>query len=238
MLVREWMSTPVITIDAKETIQTAINLLLDNHISLLPVIEDGKLVGIVTDRDLKRVSPSDACLLDFQNIMYHVSRLEVGSVMTKNPITVTPDLTVEETAEILLHNKISGVPVVDANGAIQGVITKEDLFSALISVTGFSQRGILFGFELEDRPGSIKEVTDIIRKYGERLVSIVSTYETAAQGYRHVYVRAFNIDRATLPELENELKEKARLLYIVDHKEGETKFYDTEHLPSAVNAKS
>ena len=202
MLVKDWMSSKVITVDVRDTVQGAINLLLDNDISLLPVMEDGKLVGVVTDRDLKRVSPSDACLLDFQNIMYHVARLEVGSVMTKNPVTVPPDFTLEETAEILLQNKISGAPVVDDTGKIVGIITKDDLFAAFMALTGVSQRGILFGFELEDRPGSIKEVTDIIRKYGERLVSIVSTYETASEGFRHVYVRAFNVDRDTLPQLE------------------------------------
>jgi acetoin utilization protein AcuB len=210
----------------RDTVQGAINLLLDNDISLLPVMEDGKLVGVVTDRDLKRVSPSDACLLDFQNIMYHVARLEVGSVMTKNPVTVPPDFTLEETAEILLQNKISGAPVVDDTGKIVGIITKDDLFAAFMALTGVSQRGILFGFELEDRPGSIKEVTDIIRKYGERLVSIVSTYETASEGFRHVYVRAFNVDRDTLPQLEQELQEKAKLLYMIDHKEHKSTFYD------------
>jgi acetoin utilization protein AcuB len=227
MLVKDWMSTKVVTIDARDTVQVAINLLLDNDISMLPVMEDGKLVGVVTDRDLKRVSPSDACLLDFQNIMYHVARIEVGTVMAKSPVTVPPDFTLEETAEILLHNKISSAPVVSDEGQVLGIITKDDLFAALMALTGVSQRGILFGFELEDRPGTIKEVTDIIRRYGERLVSIVSTYETAAEGFRHVYVRAFNVDRDTLPQLEQELRDKAKLLYMIDHKEHKSTFYNS-----------
>ncbi len=227
MLVRDWMSTKVITVDVRGTVQDAINLLLDNNIDMLPVLEAGKLVGVVTDRDLKRVSPSDACLLDFQNIMYHVARLEIGSVMTKNLVTVPWDYTLEQTAEILLQSKISGVPVVDDQERIVGIITKDDLFAALTALTGVSQRGILVGFEVEDRAGSIKEVTDIIRRYGERLVSIVTTYQTAPKGYRHVYVRVINVDRETLPQLEQELREKAKLLYMIDHKEGRSKFYDT-----------
>ena len=217
----------MVTIDVRDTVQAAINLLLDNDISTLPVMEDGKLVGVVTDRDLKRVSPSDACLLDFQNIMYHVARIEVGAVMAKSPVTVPQDFTLEETAEVLLHNKISGAPVVSDAGQVLGIITKDDLFAALMALTGVSQRGILFGFELEDRPGTIKEVTDIIRRYGERLVSIVSTYETAAEGFRHVYVRAFNVDRETLPQLEQELRDKAKLLYMIDHKEHKSTFYSS-----------
>jgi acetoin utilization protein AcuB len=218
MLVKDWMSTDVRTIDIKATIQQAINMLMEYHVSMLPVMDEGKLVGVVTDRDVKHASPSDACLLDFQNIMYHVARVEVGSIMSPKPITVRPDLTVEEAAEILLKYDISGVPVVDESGRIEGIITKDDIFSALIALSGLSHKGVLFGFRLEDRPGSIKEVTDIIREYGGRLVSIVSTYETAPEGFRHVYVRAFDIDRNRIEDLKQKLAETATILYIVDHK--------------------
>lgn len=224
MLVKDWMSTDVITINVHAKIQDAINTLMDHHVSMLPVMENGTLVGIVTDRDVKHASPSDACLLDFQNIMYHVARLDVGSIMSANPITVSPDLTIEETAEILLTNNISGVPVVDETGRIQGVITKDDIFSALISLSGLAHRGVLFGFRLEDRPGSIKEVTDIIRNCGGRLVSIVTTYEAAPAGYRNVYLRVFGIDRASLADLEKKLQAMGTLLYTIDHRENKRRF--------------
>jgi acetoin utilization protein AcuB len=216
MLVKDWMSTKVVTIDAGAPLQEAINLLMEHNISILPVTEDGKLVGIVTDRDVKRASPSDACLLDFQNIMYHVARKEVRSIMSKPPITVTLDHTIEETAEILLHNGISGAPVTDERGALKGIITKDDLFSALISLSGLSQKGVLFGFELEDRPGSIKEVTDVIRSIGGRLASIVSTYETAPEGLRHVYVSAFDLQPSSIAKIQEEFKQKGILLFKVD----------------------
>lgn len=225
MLVKDWMSTNVITIDVKATLQDAINLLMEHDISLLPVMEEGKLVGVVTDRDVKHASPSDACLLDFQNIMYHVARLEVGSIMNANPVTVPVNLTVEEAAEVLLQHNISGAPVVGDGGQVKGVITKNDLFAALISMTGLTKRGVSFGFQLKDSPGSIKEVTDVIRKYGGRLVSIVSTYEAVPEGYRQVYVRAFNVDRNTLSDLVQELRKISRLLYMVDHRDNTREFY-------------
>jgi acetoin utilization protein AcuB len=225
MLVKDWMSTNVITIDVKATLQDAINVMMEHGISLLPVMEDGKLVGVVTDRDVKHASPSDASLLDFQNIMYHVARLEVGSFMSQNPVTVPLDLTIEETAEILMQHDISGAPVVDDKGQVRGIITKNDLFAALMSMTGLTHRGVSFGFQVEDTAGSIKTITDVIRKYGGRLVSIVSTYETAPQGYRQVYVRAFNLDRGTFPELVQELQKMARLLYTVDHRDNKREFY-------------
>ena len=78
---------------------------------------------------------------------------------------------------------------------------------------------------LEDRPGSIKEVTDIIRRFHCRLFSIVTTYDKAPHGYRFVYVRAFNVNRERLPELKKALGETAKLLYTVDLKEGVRETY-------------
>jgi acetoin utilization protein AcuB len=226
MLVRDWMSKNVITIESTEPMQQAINLLMENHISMLPVMEEGKLVGIVTDRDLKRASPSDATLMDIQQVMYHLSRLEVGAIMSRYPVTVPDDFTIEETAEVLLNNNISGCPVVDSTGQIRGMVTKNDLFKALISLSGLAKRGIQFGFVVEDRPGSIKDITDILRGYDARLVSIMSSYEKVPEGYRLVYIRAFNMDRERVLALKEELKEKTRMIYMVDHRENKREFYE------------
>lgn len=225
MLVKDWMSAKVVTVNANDSMQHAINLLMENDISMMPVLEDGQLVGVVTDRDLKRASPSDAVMLDIQRILYLLSKLEVGAIMSRYPITLPMDLTVEEAAEILLKNKISGAPVVDASGRTTGIITKSDLFKAMMSLSGLSHRGVQFGFVLEDRPGSIKEVTDVIRSYGARLVSILSSYELAPEGHRNVYIRAFNIDREKLVNLKNELKKQAKMLYVVDHRENLREIY-------------
>lgn len=226
MLTKDWMSKDVISLNVTDTLRHAVNVSTESHISIMPVLEDGKLVGIVTDRDLKRASPSDATFLDIQEIVYHLSRLEVGAIMSRNPITVPPDFTMEETAEVLLANEISGVPVVDHEGNVIGIITKNDLFKAMISLAGLSKRGMQFGFLLEDRPGSIKEVTDVIRHYDCRLASILSSYEKAPEGYRHVYIRAFNVGRETLSQLLAELKSKAKLLYMVDHRENKREIYE------------
>lgn len=225
MLVRDWMSEKVVTVNANDSMQQAINLLLENDISMMPVLEDGQLVGVVTDRDLKRASPSDAVMLDIQRIMYLLSKLEVGAIMSRYPITLGIDHTLEEAAEILLKNKISGAPVIDASGNIKGVITKNDLFKAMMSLSGLSHRGVQFGFVLEDRPGSIKEVMDVIRHYDARLVSILSSYELAPEGYRNVYIRAFNINREKLVSLKEELKQKAKMLYVVDHRDNVREIY-------------
>jgi acetoin utilization protein AcuB len=145
--------------------------------------------------------------------------------MTKNPITVPLDYTVEEAAQILLEKKISGAPVVDLDGVVVGTITQTDIFKALVSLTGLNKRGISFALLLDDRPGSIKEVADIIRKHGGRMASILSSYDQVPEGQRKVYIRMYDVERSELPEVEKELKGAAKLLYMVDHSRNKREIY-------------
>ena len=225
MLVANWMSKNIITIDENDSMHDAMKLLKENGIRMLPVIEKGKLIGIVTDRDLKRASASDATSLEIHELFYLLTRIKVKNLMTKEVITVAPDFTVEETAQVLQKNRISGAPVVDADGQIVGTITKTDLFRVLISLTGVANGGIQFGLQVEDRPGSIKEVADIIRMYGGRMVSILSSYDEVPEGYRKVYIRMRSIERTELQKLIQQLESTAGLLYMVDHTEKNRKIF-------------
>jgi len=132
MLVKNWMAKNVVTIDEDESMQEALRRMKQHNIRLLPVLKNGKLTGVLTDRDLKRASASDATTLDVHELLYLVSKIKVKTIMTKNPIFIAPELTVEETAEVLLQNKISGAPVVDDSGRVVGVITQSDVFRVLI----------------------------------------------------------------------------------------------------------
>jgi len=225
MLVKNWMSKNVITIDANDSMQDAIKLLKEYNIHMLPVMKKDKLVGIVTDRDLKKASASDATTLEVHELLYLLTKIKVKDIMTKDPITVPPDYTAEETAQVLLKNRISGAPVVDENGHVVGTITQTDLFRVLISLTGIGNGGIQFGFQIEDRPGSIKEIADIIRSYGGRMVSILSSYDEVPEGYRKAYLRMRSIQRSELKKLIQELESKAGLLYMVDHTENNREIY-------------
>jgi acetoin utilization protein AcuB len=225
MLVANWMSKNIITVDENDSMHEAVKLLKEHNIRMLPVMKKKKLVGIVTDRDLKRASASDATTLEIHELLYLLSRIKVKSLMTKEVITVPPDFTVEETALVLQKNKISGAPVVDSKGKLVGTITQTDLFRVLISLTGVAKGGIQFGLQVEDRPGSIKEVADIIRMYGGRMVSILSSYDQVPQYYRNVYIRMRSIERSELQKLIQELESTAKLLYMVDHTENNRKIF-------------
>jgi acetoin utilization protein AcuB len=226
MLVKDWMTKTVVTVDMEDSMQEAIRLMKDHDIHMLPVMKRGQLVGIVTDRDIKRSSASDATTLEIHELLFLISKIKVKDIMTKDPITVAYDYTIEETAEVLLKNKISGAPVMNGAGELAGTITKADIFRALISLTGVGSRGIQFAFQIEDRPGSIREVADIIRSYGGRMVSILTSYERVPKGYRNAYIRMYGIDRMKLSRLKDDLREKATILYMVDHRENRREIYE------------
>ena len=216
MLVGNWMTKDVISVDVSDSMQDAARLIRGHKIKRLPVMENNKLVGIVTDRDLKTASASDVTTLEIHELLFLISEIKISDIMTKDPITIPLDYTIDEAAQILLEHKLSGAPVVDDEGQVTGVITQTDIFRVLVLFTGVKKAGIQFAFQLEDRPGSIKEVSDIMRNYGCLLVSILSGQDVQA-GYRRVYIRIRDCDRERLEELKEKLKAKANVLYVMDH---------------------
>jgi len=225
MLVKNWMSKTVITTDVNDSMNKVMDLMKEYDIGMVPVMKKGKLVGIVTDRDLKRSSASDATTLEIHELLFLISKIKVKDIMTKDPITVPFAFTVEEAAEVLMKNRISGAPVVGQDGKVVGTITKGDMFRVLISLTGVGKRGIQFAFQVEDLPGTIKDVADIIRHYGGRMVSILSTYEHVPKGYRKVFIRMLGVERDKLPQLEDDIRKNATLLYVVDHRENRREIF-------------
>ncbi len=226
MLVKNWMSKDLITVEQDASMQDASSIIREHKIRMLPVLKNGKLVGVVSDSDLKRASASDATLLDIHELLYLVSKVKVRDIMTPNPVTIPDDYTVEEAAWIFMGKNISGAPVTDSNGKLVGVITRYDIFKTLISLSGLDKRGIQLAFEIEDMSGSIKLLTDVIRKYGGRLASILSTYERASEGKRFVYIRLYGIERRVVPDMLQELKGKGALIYLVDHRDDTRQIFE------------
>ena len=225
MLIRNFMTKNVVTIDADESMPKAIQLLKQHKINMMPVTQKGKLVGVITDRDLKKASPSEATDLDTHELKYLLNKIKIKDIMTKKVITIPSDFTIEEAAEILMNEDISGAPVVNDRGDMEGIITSTDLYKALISLSGLGRKGIQFAFQIEDRPGSIKELTDVIRAAGGRIASIMSSYDRVREGWRNVFIRAYDINRDILPQLIKDLQNQATMLYMVDHKENKRQIF-------------
>jgi acetoin utilization protein AcuB len=208
MLVQNWMTSKVISVDHDASVMKASKLMKQNGIQHLPILKEKRLIGIISDRDLKEAQPSDATALDIYELYYLLDEVKVNSVMSPNLFTITAEESVEKAAATMLKYNISALPVVDPQGELQGIITKGDVFRAFVSISGIHQAELQIGFQLADQPGSIGEVASIIRAHGGRIVSILTEYERAAEGFRFVYVRAREVvnEQALLEELEGKFK--------------------------------
>ncbi|RJX29560.1 MAG: CBS domain-containing protein [Desulfarculus sp.] len=213
MLVKYWMTTDPVTAAPDTSVMKASQLMKENNVRRLPVVDkDGKLVGIVTDRDLKEASPSKATTLDVHELYYLLSELKVKDIMSRKVISIGPEETVEKAAVMMLEHKVTGLPVVD-NDKVVGILSQGDVFRVLISITGVYRGGVQIAFNLADRPGSIKEVADVIRKHGGRMVSILSSYDLCEEGCRNVYIRIADLAEDKLQALIKELEGNFPLLH-------------------------
>ena len=214
MLVKEWMSKDPVTINDDTSMMKAIHLMKQNRFRRLPVLHEGRLVGIVSDRDLKEASPSKATTLDVHELYYLLAELQVKDIMTLDPVTVSPDDTVEHASKLILENTISGLPVVDDQGKVVGILTQSDVFRAFMEITGILQGGVQFAVRLADRPGLIKEVVDLLRDRGARFVSLLTSYTSVQEGFRDVFIRVKNLSPEAIQAAEKELASRYQVLYV------------------------
>ncbi len=129
---KDWMTPDPVTIDPHTTLPEANRLMRECNIRRLPVIEKGKLVGIVTLGDIREASPSNATALSIYELNYLLARLTVGEMMTKDPFTISPDTSIEAAARLMLDHKIGSLPVV-SDGRLIGIITESDIFRLLVT---------------------------------------------------------------------------------------------------------
>ncbi len=220
MLIKEWMSKPVITINHDASLNEAAKKFQTRVISMLPVLKDGKLTGILTDGDIKKAMPSEATSLDRFEIPALLDSVAIETVMSSPVVTIQCDHTVDEAAGIMLKKGISGMPVVNKKGDIEGIITKSDIFRCFVSFTGVSNKGQIFAFNIQDRPGVIKTLTDIIRSSGGRLCSIMTSYDDIEEGYRKVFLHSFDIEPSKFDSVVEKLHQAGDLLYVADLSRG------------------
>jgi acetoin utilization protein AcuB len=214
MLIRDWMSREVTTVSRDTSMLKASKIFKDNDFRRLPVVdEDGKLIGIVTDRDIKDASPSKATTLDVHELYYLLSEIKIKDIMTSNPYTINIDDSLEKAAIRMLEKRVEGLPVVDDKNKVVGIITETDIFKALINITGAYQGGIKIGLKISSLEGSLKPVLDLLRSHGARIISVLTSHDQAEQGFRHVYMRIQDMEKSKESVLQNEVNDNFNVLF-------------------------
>lgn len=170
MFVSERMSRPVISVSPDEPINEVLAMFRTEHIRRAPVMKEGKLVGIVSERDLLNASASSATTLSVWELNYLISKVKVKDVMTKKVITVDHGTPIEEAARIMADKKIGGLPVVN-EGKVVGMITETDLFKVFLELMGARQKAIRVTATVPDRPGELAKLSQAISANGGDFIS-------------------------------------------------------------------
>jgi acetoin utilization protein AcuB len=191
MLVRDLLTPGVITIPPDTTLPDAIRLARERGVRHLPVVEDGKLVGIVSDRDLKQAMASPATSLDVHELKYLLDRLAIGEIMTRTVITVGPMAPVEEAARLMLIERISALPVMEG-GRLIGIVTETDVLSLFLRAMGAGEPSSRLDVILDDRPGRLGEVLRTVEATGVTVSSVMTL--TDRSGRRQAVIRIATIN--------------------------------------------
>ena len=138
-LVKDWMTPQVVTVAPNTSLPEADQLMVHHKIRRLPVLKDGCLVGIITRSNLWGATGEKVVSLNIYDQIYQISQMTVARVMTLNPITVSPETTLGEATALMLQHKISGLPVVEADLRVVGIITESDLFRIMAKEWGYPQ---------------------------------------------------------------------------------------------------
>jgi acetoin utilization protein AcuB len=188
MIVSKRMTANPTTVTSTTTVVDALQLMRDNKFRRLPVVDSGKLVGIVTDRDLREVSASPATTLSVFELNYLLAKMQIKDIMTKKVLTINADATVEEAALVMYNNKIGGLVVVDNNLQVVGILTETDIFKAFVDAMGLPQGKTRLSIIVPDKVGVVHDISGVFKEQGISMGSFVC-YPTD-DGQYEVIIRA------------------------------------------------
>ncbi len=174
MRIRDVMTRNPITVDSETLIWEAQKIMKENNIRRLPIMDKGKLVGIITQHDLLEASPSPATSLSVHELNYLLSKMKVKDIMKKNPVTLTPETPFEEALKIGQEKKIGSFPVLD-KGKLVGIATESDIVRFLTRALGLREEGSRMTIEgLGASLGELEKMIQIINQHGTIILSMIS----------------------------------------------------------------
>ncbi|MEW5985819.1 MAG: CBS domain-containing protein [Chloroflexota bacterium] len=199
MLVRERMTVNPVTIAPDASVPDALRLMRERKVRRLPVLDGhGRLVGIVSDKDLLHASPSPATTLAIWEIPELLARLKVEKVMTREVITVTEDTPLEEAACLMADRRIGGLPVMRGKTLV-GIITETDLFKSLLQLLGGRRPGVRLTVLTSGAKGTLAQITSAIFGVGGDIVGLgFSEVTEAAETQWHITFKVQGVAREKL----------------------------------------
>lgn len=175
MFVADRMTKHPISVTSNATVGEVDRLMKKNKFHRMLIIDNGKLVGYLSDRDIMRVTPSPATSLSKFEIRSLLDKLSVKDIMKTKVVTVNEDATIEEAALIMYQNKVGGLPVISEVGAVVGIITATDILKTFVTVMGLPRGGkIRMTLSVGNEIGTVAEITKIFAEDGVNLDSVIT----------------------------------------------------------------
>jgi acetoin utilization protein AcuB len=183
MLIKDRMTTKIITVTPETDVEESYNLMKKHGIRRLPVVDSqGTLIGIVTDRDIRQVLIPWKSSKKDKEFYYLAGEVPIRDVMTEDVITIRPHTDVADAARIIYQQKIGGLPVVDENKKVVGIITEMDILEMFIEIMGIIGASNRIDVVLGDDPKAFEQVSKIVRDQGGEIISVgMSTEEEKAE---------------------------------------------------------
>ncbi len=213
MFVKNKMTANPFTISPDHTIPDAYEIMTKHGIKRLPVLQDGKLVGVVSREDIAHASPSKATSFTVGELTYLLAKTKISKVMKRNPVAISPNALLEEAALLMRDNGVGFLPVVE-DGKLVGVITESDIFDSFIELLGFREKGTRLTIEAIDEPGRLANLTGIFARFGANITN-VAVYR-GASGKSAVVI---GINSLNTSEIEKCIEEQGyKILYKLQNK--------------------
>lgn len=176
MRIRDVMSTNVVAVDEKTSIHDARKIMEAHKIRRLPVMKNGKLIGLITERMLLEASPSPATDLSIHELQYLLAKMTVKDIMVKKPFTISPDMPPEEAMQLGQEMGYGGFPVVEG-GRVVGIVTESDIVRLMTRVLGVSKRGKRITIKASSGFGNMQKIMETLDKNKTVLLSLMSLKE-------------------------------------------------------------
>ncbi|MDD2553605.1 MAG: CBS and ACT domain-containing protein [Desulfotomaculaceae bacterium] len=206
MKIKDRMSSGNIkTVQLESSLTDAFRIMKESHIRRLPVMDDTKLVGIVTLSDLHQASPSSATALSVHELNYLLAKIKIKDIVPKKQklLTVSSEDFIETAARIMRQHTVGGLPVVD-EGKLVGIITETDIFDAFIDILGFKKPHSRIDVYIVDRPGALGDLIGIISCKGISLLNTIAYYDRS----RGMYKAILRVEALAYEPIVEEIKNK------------------------------